>query len=79
MDDRIKATAKDIVDKLNPIDDEDDEELDRDGEDFMRRAVPLMIEASRKWKAEHGPDEHCDIRVVRKDNDELEVIVTPKE
>ena len=81
IDETIKATAQDIVDRIVPIDDEydDDEELDRDGEMFMGKAVPLLKDALKKWRAEHGPDEHCDIRVVRNDNDEFQVIVTPKE
>ena len=78
MDEIIRNTAKDIVNKLAPVEDDNDAELDAENADFFAKAIPMMREALKKWKAEHGPDEHCDIRAVRMDNGELEVIVTPK-
>ena len=77
MDD-IRNTARDIVDKLVPVEDDENDEIDAENDSFMAKAVPLLRDALNKWRAEHGKDEHCDIRVVRKDDGELQVIVTPK-
>ena len=71
--DSIRDTAKDIVDKLVPVDDVDD-----DGDaDLFVKAVHMLKDALDKWKAEN-PGQHCDIHAVRKDNDEIEIVITPR-
>ena len=78
MDDIIRNTAKDIVDKLAPVEDDDnDAELDAENEDFFSKAIPLMKKALKEWKEEHGPDEHCDIRIVKGDDGSMAAVVTP--
>ena len=76
MDETIRNTARNIVDTLTPVDDEDDE-IDAQNADFMANAIPLLRKALDDWKATHGPDEHCDIRVVTDDDGKLCVKVTP--
>ena len=77
MDNRIKDTARDIVEKLSPIPDEVEDEVDAENREFMTKAIPMMLAASKKWREEHGPNEHCDVRVVRGEDGELTVKVTP--
>ena len=79
MSDNVKETARDIIDKLSPIADEAEDEIDAENREFMMKAVPLMFAAVNKWKEEHGPNEHCDIEVAKGENGELMVKVTPKE
>lgn len=79
MSDNVKETARDIIDKLSPIADEAEDEVDAENREFMMKAVPLMFAAVNKCKEEHGPNEHCDIEVVKGENGELMVKVTPKE
>ena len=77
MDEIIRNTAKDIVDKLAPVEDDNDPELDAENADFFANAIPLMQKALKEWKAEHGPDEHCNIRIVKGDDGSYAAVVTP--
>ena len=78
MSDNVKETARDIIDKLSPIADEAEDEIDAENREFMEKAIPMMLAASKKWREEHMPDEHCDVRVARGEDGELVVKVTPK-
>ena len=80
MDEKIRNTAKEIVDTVLPFDedeDEDDEELNRENAEFMRLAVPMMREALDRWRAEHGPNAHGQIHATLEDDGTIKVVITP--
>lgn len=77
MDDRIRNTARDIVDALLPDEDGEDE-VDRENAAFISRAIPMMRKALGEWRREN-PGKHCDIHAVKDDDGELRVVITPKD
>jgi hypothetical protein len=74
---RDENMARDIVEALAPIEDED-ALLDEDS----KAAVEMFkvgIEAAKRWRASHRPDERADISVKRDENGHFVAVVTPCE
>ena len=78
MDKESKLFANEVVtDSISPYVDKD-EQIDEEENELSGKALMLMIEAAKKWRDEHGENEHCEIEVTRGKDNELTVKVTPK-
>lgn len=70
----IKETARDIVEKLVPV-----ENGDEPGSEHFAASFRLAVEAARKWQAEHGENARASINVQWDENGQPIVTVTEME